>query len=151
MTLDEFLEIEEIKRLKYKYMRCVDLKLWDDLATVFVPEATVSYSAGHYSYEGRDEILAWLKQGMESDGFHSTHSVHHPEIDLTGPDTATGIWKLEDTVVITDHDIVISGAAFYHDRYVKQGAVWRFAERRFSMIYSGPPDLSAKPLPIAPA
>jgi hypothetical protein len=135
MTLDEFLEIEEIKRLKYKYMRCVDLKLWDDLATVFTPEATVAYSAGHYSYEGRDAIIAWLKQGMESDGFHSTHSVHHPEIDLTGPGTATGIWKLEDTVVITDHDLVISGAAFYHDRYVKREGQWWIEHTGYERVF----------------
>ena len=89
MGLNELVEIEAIKQLKYKYMRCVDMKLWDEIATTFIPEATCSYSAGHYSYEGRDEIVAWLKKGMDRDGFHSSHSVHHPEITLTGPDTAT--------------------------------------------------------------
>ena len=113
MTVQEFLEIEEIKRLKYAYMRCVDRKLWDEMATLFVPEATCSYSAGHYSHQGCDEIVAWLRKGMDKPGFHSTHSVHQPEICLTGPDTATGVWKLEDYVLDTDHDIVISGAAFY--------------------------------------
>ena len=52
MTIQELLEIEEIKQLKYAYMRCVDRKLWDEMATLFVPEATCSYSAGHYSHEG---------------------------------------------------------------------------------------------------
>ena len=35
MNVQEFLEIEEIKRLKYAYMRCVDRKLWDEMATLF--------------------------------------------------------------------------------------------------------------------
>lgn len=122
MTTEELLALEEIKQLKYAYMRCVDAKRWDEMATLFVPEATCSYSAGHYTHEGRDAIIAWLRKGMDKPAFHSSHSVHQPEIRLTGPDAAEGVWKLEDYVIDTDHDIVISGAAFYHDRYVRRGA-----------------------------
>ena len=32
--------IEEIRQVKYRYLRCVDLKLWDELAEVFTPDAT---------------------------------------------------------------------------------------------------------------
>ena len=134
-TLAELIEIEAIKRLKYQYMRCVDMKLWDEMATVFIPEATCAYSAGHYSYEGRDEIIAWLRKGMDRDGFHSTHSVHQGEVDLTGPDSATGIWKIEDIVVDMDHDIVISGAAFYHDRYVKRDGRWLIEHTGYDRIF----------------
>ncbi len=135
MNLQEFLEIEEIKRLKYAYMRCVDRKLWDEMATLFVPEATCSYSAGHYSHQGRDEIVAWLRKGMDKPGFHSTHSVHQPEIRLTGPDTATGVWKLEDQVLDTDYDIVISGAAFYEDHYVKRGERWLILHTGYERVF----------------
>ena len=139
-TLETLLEIEAIKRLKYKYMRCVDMKLWDEMGEVFVPEATAAYSAGRYSYEGRDAILAWLRKGMNRDAFHSSHRVHHPEIDLVAPDRATGTWALEDYVIDTEYEIVISGSAFYHDRYVKQGGRWWIEhigyERVFEQIES---------------
>ena len=135
MDLEVLLETEAIKRLKYKYMRCVDMKLWDEMAEVFVPEATAAYSAGHYSYEGRDAIIAWLRKGMERASFHSTHSVHHPEIELLDADHATGIWKLEDIVVDTEHDIVISGAAFYHDRYVKRSGRWLIAHTGYERVF----------------
>ena len=135
MDIDALLEIEAIKRLKYKYMRCVDMKRWDELATVFVPEATCAYSAGRYRYEGRDAIIAWLKKGMDRDGFHSSHRVHHPEITLTGPDTATGIWALEDVVIDTDHDIQISGSAFYHDRYRKCDGAWLFEHTGYERVF----------------
>lgn len=135
MGLNDLVEIEAIKRLKYKYMRCIDMKLWDEIATTFIPEATCSYSAGHYSYEGRDEIVAWLKKGMDRDGFHSSHSVHHPEITLTGPDTATGIWALEDVAVDMDHNIQISGAAFYHDRYQKRDGVWLIEHTGYDRVF----------------
>ena len=29
--------LEEIRRVKYRYLRCVDLKLWDEIAEVFTP------------------------------------------------------------------------------------------------------------------
>ena len=135
MDLAEFLEIEAIKQLKYRYMRCVDMKLWDEMATTFIPEATCSYSAGRYSYEGRDEIIAWLKKGMDGDGFHSSHSVHHPEINLIAPAAATGIWALDDIVIDMDHDIQISGSAFYRDRYVKRDGVWLIEHTGYDRVF----------------
>ncbi|MBJ18895.1 MAG: nuclear transport factor 2 family protein [bacterium] len=143
-AVETLLDIEEIKRLKYRYMRCVDMKLWEEMETVFVPEATCAYSAGRYSYEGRDAIIEWLKKGMDRDGFHSTHSVHQPEIDFLPANSreaegvegrATGVWKIEDIVVDTDFDIVISGAAFYHDRYVKRGGVWLIEHTGYDRIW----------------
>jgi uncharacterized protein (TIGR02246 family) len=135
MNVQDLVELEAIKQLKYAYMRCVDTKAWDEMATLFVPEATCSYSAGRYHYEGRDAIVAWLKKGMDKPGFHSTHSVHQPELRLTGPDAAVGRWKLEDYVVDTDHDVVISGAAFYDDRYVKRGGAWLILHTGYDRIF----------------
>ena len=54
--------IEEIRQVKYRYLRCVDLKLWDELAEVFTPDATVDYGTQVYGkplkLAGRDEIVA---------------------------------------------------------------------------------------------
>jgi hypothetical protein len=133
--LETLLAIEEIKRLKYRYMRCVDTKGWEEMETLFIPEATCAYSAGHYSYEGRDEIIGWLKKGMDRDGFHSTHSVHQPEIDFVDDARATGVWKIEDIVVDTDLDIMISGAAFYEDRYVKRDSAWLIEHTGYDRIW----------------
>ncbi len=135
MDIQELLEIEAIKQLKYRYMRCVDMKLWDELAGLFVPEATCSYSGGRYSYEGRDEIVSWLKKSMEREGFHSSHSVHHPEITLVDPTSATGIWALEDIVIDMDHEIQISGAAFYRDRYVKRDGEWLIEHTGYDRVF----------------
>jgi hypothetical protein len=33
----------------------------------------------------------------------------------------------------------------YHDQCVRQGVVWRFANRKFNPLYMGPPDLSVPP------
>lgn len=135
MDVQDLLEIEAIKQLKYRYMRCVDMKLWDEMASLFVPEATCSYGGGRYSYQGRDEIVSWLEKSMDRDGFHSSHSVHHPEITLLGPTSAKGIWALEDIVIDMDHEIQISGAAFYHDRYAKREGEWLIEHTGYDRVF----------------
>jgi SnoaL-like domain len=135
MTPDDLVEIELIKRLKYKYLRCLDQKLWDDIETCFTPDATARYGGGLYEFDGRDAIMAFLRRSMGTTAMLSSHRCHHPEIDLTGPDEATGVWALEDVVILTDAQINIQGAAFYTDRYVKQGDTWLIAHTGYKRSY----------------
>jgi bile-acid 7alpha-dehydratase len=125
MTPEDLVEIEAIKRVKYRYIRCLDQKLWDEIGECFTADAVAAYSGGAYTFDGRDEIVAFLRRSMGAETFHSSHRVHQPEIDLTGPATATGVWALEDTVIETQWQITIRGAAFYTDEYVKDGGTWK--------------------------
>ena len=133
-------EIEAIKRLKYKYMRCIDEKRWDELAECFAEDATVAYSGDKYAFAGRDAIMKFLVDSMDRDSFLSSHRVGHPEIEVTSETTATGIWALEDTVIDTQFEITLRGAAFYRDEYVKIGGRWKIRstgyERTFEEIES---------------
>ena len=52
MTLDDLIDIEAIKRVKYKYLRCLDQKLWEEMAEVFTDDAVAAYSGGKYSFDG---------------------------------------------------------------------------------------------------
>jgi hypothetical protein len=128
-------EIEAIKRLKYKYMRCVDQKRWEELADCFTKDATSSYSDGKYTFEGRDAIMEFLQNAMSADSFLSSHTVHQPEIELTSETTATGTWALHDTVIETNANIVIRGAAFYEDEYVKLDGQWKIQSTGYARIY----------------
>ncbi|MFN8036322.1 MAG: nuclear transport factor 2 family protein [Acidimicrobiia bacterium] len=135
MTPEDLVEIELIKRLKYRYFRCIDRKLWKELETCFTEDATAAYSAGHYSFTGRDAIMEFLRGSMSSDQFLSSHKVHHPEIDLTSPTTATGTWALEDYVIVADAGINIHGAAYYEDEYVKVGGEWKIRHTGYERIF----------------
>ena len=151
MTPDDLIEIELIKRLKYKYMRCLDQKRWDEMADCFTDDAVAEYSGGKYTYEGRDAILDFFRAAMGSTSFLSSHRVHHPEIDLTGPTTATGIWALEDVVIDATRDFMLRGAAFYTDAYAKQDDRWRIRRTSYLRSYEEiqmrsqwtPPNLTA--------
>lgn len=131
----DLVEIEAIKRLKYKYARCLDQKRFDEIGECFTDDATAAYSGGKYEYRGRDEIVGFLRRTMSAETFLSSHRMHHPEIDLTGPDTATGTWALEDTVVETQWQITIRGAAFYSDEYVKVAGEWRIRHTGYKRTY----------------
>ena len=129
-------DLEAIKRLKYKYMRCIDTKAWDELRECFTEDASAAYSGGKYAYDGRDAILEFLSGAMGPESFHSSHQVSQPEIDLVDESTAVGTWSLQDYVIDTRFDITIRGAAFYRDEY-RRGAdgQWRIAKTGYERTY----------------
>ena len=128
-------EIEAIKRLKYKYFRCLDRKDWSGMRECFVPDATSSYGDGKYAYDGRDAIMEFLESSLGRPTILTVHQGHHPEIDLTGDTTATGVWSLEDRVIDLQHKITIRGAGFYRDEYVKVDGEWKLKSTGYERIF----------------
>jgi len=132
--MDRLSEIEAIKRLKYKYLRCLDLKRWEELAETLAEDAESSYSSGKYSFKGREAIIAFLREGLPEHRL-SMHQCHHPEIELTGEDTARGIWALEDYLIDTKEGFSLRGAAFYYDEYVKVNGEWKIKSTGYERIF----------------
>ena len=130
--------LEEIRRLKYRYLRCVDLKLWDEIADVFTADATVDYGTKALGepiqLHGREEIVAFLRKSL-GPGIITVHFASQPEIDVDGA-TATGTWSFEDTVIATEYHVVIKGAAFYEDRYARgEDGRWRISHTGYVRTY----------------
>ena len=138
-------EFEAIKRLKYRYLRHIDCKEWTELRDVFTEDANVTYDNGRYSADGVDAILEFLRGTLERTDIASMHQVHCPELTLTGPSSAKGVWYFHDHVVnpgetsggMPGHSI-LQGAGFYADEYVKQDGEWKKShtgyERTFELI-----------------
>jgi hypothetical protein len=135
MTPDDLVEIEEIKRLKYRYARLLDTKDWDGLGALFVPDATAAYSGGQLSFDGRDAIVGFLREVLGSTGVITTHAMGQPEIDLDGPGSARGTWALHDLVILVEPGLEVRGASFYEDRYVKVDGEWLFAHTGYRRVY----------------
>ena len=130
--------IERIKRLKYRYFRCLDTKDWDGFRGCFVPDATARYG-DRLAFDGRDAITQYMVDNV-GPTMITLHHGHHPEIDVER-DTATGIWALEDTVIMTEWRQLLYGASFYEDAYVRgDDGEWRIAAtsyvRTFESIQS---------------
>jgi bile-acid 7alpha-dehydratase len=131
-------EIEAIKRLKYKYFRCLDTKRWDEMKECFTEDANAAYSSGKYSFQGRDQIVQFLIDAMNRPTVLSAHHGHHPEIELTSPTTAVGVWALADVFIDLQAAITVRGAAYYRDDYVKVNGQWKIKttgyERTFEEV-----------------
>jgi hypothetical protein len=128
-------ELEAIKRLKYRYCRCLDEKKWDELEQCLTEDAISAYGDGQYSFNGRAAIMEFLRDALGTSKRISRHRVHQPEIDFTSPTTATGIWALDDVVIETSGGITIRGAAFYYDEYVKIGGAWKIRSTGYQRLY----------------
>lgn len=120
-------DIESIKQLKYRYWRHLDCKQWDELATLFAPEATVCYSSGKYEFAGVEAIMGFLSEALgEARGSVTIHHGHHPEIELLGDTAARGIWALYNYMFNVRENRGIRIGAYYDDRYVRLGGTWKF-------------------------
>jgi hypothetical protein len=142
----DLVALEEIRGVKYRYLRCVDLKLWDELGETFTADATAEYGTQvgeALRFEGREAIVAGLRQRMTPD-IVSVHTVAHPEITIDD-DEATGIWQLTDLVIATTHRVVVTGAAYYRDRYLRTPDGWRIADTSYTRTYEALTSLADLP------
>jgi hypothetical protein len=132
MQVSDLIEIEAIKRLKYRYLRCLDRMLFDELADCFAEDATASYADGKWSFSSREAIMEFLRS--HAGGRVSLHAAHHPEIDLTTDTTAVGTWALEDTIFRPDGS-TLHGAAHYHDTYEKTDGRWKIKSTGYERLF----------------
>jgi len=94
--IERLLAIEEIKRLKSKYFYCLDHKDWTAWKTdVFASDASLYVPEVQAEpFVGIDTIISWVSASAGDQV--SVHHGHMPCIEICSPDTATGIWAMED-------------------------------------------------------
>ena len=142
-TVVELNHIEAIKRLKARYFRMLDTKNWEEWGQVFAPDAVLRVSADNsitgwsrggggdsHDVVGREAIVAAVSRTHAH-----TLTVHHgymPEIQITSPTAAKGIWEMEDradTPSVRSH-----GWGHYEETYRKDGSAWRFTSLRLTRL-----------------
>lgn len=134
----DLIALEEIRLAKARYLRSVDLKLWDELADTLTEDAVADYDApvvGHPLHlDGRADIVGYLRRNLGPEMI-TTHVVSHPEIEVDG-DHATGTWCLDDTVIAMAYRLLIRGSAYYSDTYRRcSDGRWRIAATSHRRTY----------------
>jgi uncharacterized protein (TIGR02246 family) len=116
-------DIEKIKQLKARYFRTLDTKDWAAMRQVFTDDVVMdTAAAGGTVVAGAEEFMAFLLEIIGD--VITVHHGHTPEIELTSPTTATGIWAMEDMLRWPDGR-EMHGYGHYHDVYEKADGRWR--------------------------
>jgi hypothetical protein len=153
-VVQRLLDIEEIKNLKARYFRYLDGKNWDpwtdifteDLQFVFAEENLVfdrealetEVTPEGQVHDGRDQFISWVKTVTE--GLTTVHRGYMPEITITGPDTATGIWAMTDYLQWPGDGppVGFRGYGHYHEQYLRSESGWRIKRSVLSRIRVDP-------------
>jgi uncharacterized protein (TIGR02246 family) len=135
--LQKLEDIEQIHQLKARYFRFVDEKKHDQLAALFTPDAKLVTdgitwkSPKDFAYTIRDLTGA----------APSAHSGAMPEITITGPDTATGIWSMEDILTFPAGPKAPeghNGYGQYRETYQKVNGKWLISSVLLTRFYMEP-------------
>lgn len=143
--------IEEIKQLKARYFRFMDMQDWQALGTVFAPDAyydatdalrdgcspaTIAQKGGpEWINTGREAIVAFIRGALE--GCVSAHHGQMPEISILSATEATGIWPMHD--VVRKHVggrlvLRLDGEGHYWETYRKVDNEWVIQTSRLSRL-----------------
>ena len=126
-------DIEAIKQLKARYFRTMDTKDWAAMRAVFTDDVTIDTTAsGGNVITTADKFMAFLQEALGE--ATTVHQGHMPEIALTSPTTATGIWALND-IVIFPTGVRLDGYGHYHETYVKADGEWRIASSTLTRLH----------------
>lgn len=147
-AVTKLVAIEEIKRLKHRYFRTLDLKIWDEYADCLATDVHASYGTKAMGeplvFDNRDDLVASMVKNM-GPGIITVHIANHPEIDVDGS-TATGSWAFEDTVIATDFNVLIRGGGYYKDTYRRDpDGAWRITSTEYERIYEAMTSLADTP------
>ena len=127
-------DIEAIKQLKARYFRTMDTKDWAGMRQVFSDDVVLDTSeAGGSVARGADEFMTFLQEVLR--GAVTVHQGHMPEIELTSPTAATGIWALNDVVIWPDGTRLM-GYGHYHETYEKVGDHWKIKSSKLTRLHT---------------
>jgi len=125
-------DIEAIKQLKARYFRCMDTKDWAGMRAVFADDAvTDTTEAGGGIIAGADAFMTSLRAALAD--VVSVHQGFMPEIEITSPTTATGIWAMQD-LLRWPNGMQLAGYGHYHETYAKTGGVWRIESLKLTRL-----------------
>ena len=129
-------DIEAIKQLRARYTRWLDTQDWESLANEVTEDFHTQTDGG--VLDGREEVIKSVSERLA--GASTSHHCHTPEITLTGPDSATGVWAMQDHVTMTlnEEEFSFRGCGFYHETYVRTPEGWRISSTTLKRLSVSP-------------
>jgi len=117
-------DIEAIKKLKHRYLRCLDCKLWNEIQECLADDIEASFMGGAMEFHGLDELMKFYRDALPSHRI-TTHLGHRPEIDIIDQNNGRGTWAVQTYLIDTQFNIALDGLSIFHEHYVKRDGVWK--------------------------
>jgi hypothetical protein len=133
---DDWAALESLRRLKARYFRLLDTKDWDGLVDVFTDPVHVDVTEdGGGVSTSPVQFVDSVRRALH--GAVTVHHGHMPELELTSPTTATGIWAMEDHIWWPEGAAVsrLVGYGHYHDTYRRTEDGWRIESMRLTRLH----------------
>ena len=144
-------DVEAIKQVKYRYMRALDTKHWDEYADTLAEDIKADYGpsiGNELHFTNRTALVDYMRSALGPNVI-TEHRVTHPEITVTG-DTASGTWYLQDRVIVAEFDFMLIGAAFYRDQYRRTDVGWKISVTGYDRTYDATMSLAGMDFKIKP-
>ncbi len=128
---------EAIEQVKYRYLRALDTKRWDDFADTLTEDVTGDYGSSvgeELHFTNRTDLVNYMRSAL-GPGVITEHRVTHPEITVYADDEASGTWYLQDRVIVAEFNFMLIGAAFYRDRYRRTSEGWKICSTGYDRTY----------------
>lgn len=131
--IERLVAVDDLKRLKSRRDRAVDMKDWATFEALHAPEHR-SHNDGYEPWNSAAELVANVKKGLE--GVTTIHHSHTPDITFQSRVKASGIWAMEDNLywMQGDQEHWLHGYGFYHETYEKRNGQWVFTTRQLKRI-----------------
>jgi SnoaL-like domain len=137
--IEDLPAILEIYKLKAQYFRFVDTKEWDQLASLFTPDATLFFPESQTEPADLKTTIDFFIKALE--GGVSIHHGHMPEIEILSSHSAHGIWAMEDTIYWPSDRPTIHGCEYihgyghYHEDYLRAGDRWLIKTLKLTRLW----------------
>ncbi len=142
---------EAIAHIKYRYLRALDTKHWDEFADTLTEDVVGDYGSSvgeELHFTNRADLVDYMRSAL-GPAVITEHRVTHPEITVSG-DEASGTWYLQDRVIVADFNFMLIGAAFYRDRYRRTDDGWKISSTGYDRTYEATMSLSAIDFKVKP-
>jgi hypothetical protein len=128
--------VVEIKRVKSRYFQAIDTKNWDLLKEQLTDDVVVDTTAsGGLVTKGSAVFVNFLQVTL---GLATTvHHGHLPEIEVTSPTAANGVWAMQD-ILIFPAGVRVIGFGHYHETYELENGRWRISSTKLTRVYLDP-------------
>ena len=137
---DRLCALEDIRVLKARYFLHTDRQEWDQLVTLFTPDAETDFREAVQPHDPsllmHDVAAFAANTARVLKGVTTAHFGYMPVIVFTGEDEADGTWSMEDWLWIAPGGLLAAGTmhgwGHYHDRYRRVDGAWKIVATRLT-------------------